>query len=46
MEPPHMPVSRKGDMITKLNGVTIATGAEMVGQIATYSPGDKITAHL
>src|ERR1700743_2101473 len=34
---------KKGDIITKLNGVTVATGAEMVGQIATYSPGDKIT---
>jgi Do/DeqQ family serine protease len=33
---------QKGDMITKLNGVTVTTGAEMVGQIATYSPGDKI----
>jgi serine protease Do len=34
---------QKGDMITKLNGITVATGAEMIGQIATYSPGDKIT---
>jgi len=34
---------KKGDIITKINGATIATGAEMVGQIATYSPGDKIT---
>jgi Do/DeqQ family serine protease len=34
---------KKGDLITKLNGVSVATGAEMVGQIATYSPGDKIT---
>jgi len=33
----------KGDIITKLNGTTINTGAEMVGQIATFSPGDKIT---
>jgi S1-C subfamily serine protease len=33
---------QKGDMITKLNGVTVTTGAEMVGQIATYSPGDKV----
>ncbi len=33
---------QKGDMIPKLNGVTVATGAEMVGQIATYSPGDKV----
>jgi S1-C subfamily serine protease len=34
---------KKGDLITKLNGISVATGAEMVGQIATYSPGDKIT---
>src|ERR1700744_5907759 len=34
---------KKGDVITKLNGVSVVTGAEMVGQIATYSPGDKIT---
>jgi serine protease Do len=33
----------KGDMITKLNGTPIYTGAELVGQVATYSPGDKIT---
>jgi serine protease Do len=33
----------KGDLITKLNGVAVFSGAEMVGQIATYSPGDKIT---
>ena len=34
---------KKGDVITKLNGTPIYTGAELVGQIATYSPGDKIT---
>lgn len=34
---------KKGDVITKLNGTQIYTGAELVGQIATYSPGDKIT---
>ncbi|MDR3714036.1 MAG: trypsin-like peptidase domain-containing protein [Puia sp.] len=33
---------KKGDVITKLNEVPITTGAEMVGQIATYRPGDKI----
>ena len=33
---------KKGDVITKLNGLPVATGAEMVGQIATFSPGDKI----
>ena len=34
---------KKGDIITKLNGTTVLSGAEMVGQIATFSPGDKIT---
>jgi len=34
---------QKGDMITKLNGVPILTGAEMIGQMATFSPGEKIT---
>src|ERR1700759_2806223 len=33
---------KKGDIITKINNVNVSTGAEMVGQIATYSPGDKI----
>ena len=34
---------KKGDIITKLNGQTVISGAEMVGLIATFSPGDKIT---
>ncbi|HEV2354085.1 MAG TPA: trypsin-like peptidase domain-containing protein, partial [Puia sp.] len=33
---------KKGDVITKLNGVSVTTGAELVGQIATFSPGDKV----
>lgn len=33
---------KQGDFITKLNGEDVMTGAEMVGKIATYSPGDKI----
>jgi len=33
---------KKGDVITKINGVPVVSGAEMVGQIATYRPGDKI----
>ena len=33
---------KKGDMIEKLNDITVSTGAEMVGQIATFRPGDKI----
>lgn len=31
-----------GDVITRINGEEILTGAEMVGKIATFSPGDKI----
>ncbi|HXB93955.1 MAG TPA: trypsin-like peptidase domain-containing protein [Puia sp.] len=33
---------KQGDIITKLNGEEVSTGAEMVGKIATFSPGDKI----
>jgi len=34
---------KKGDFITKINDVPVYTGADMVGQVATYRPGDKIT---
>jgi serine protease Do len=34
---------KKGDVITKLNGMPVTSGSEMVGQIATFRPGDKIT---
>lgn len=34
---------KKGDVITKINGVPVASGADLVGQIATFRPGDKIT---
>ena len=34
---------KKGDIITKLNNTQIITGAEMVGLIATYSPGEKVS---
>jgi serine protease Do len=34
---------RKGDLITKINGVPVMSGADLVGQIATYRPGDKIS---
>jgi serine protease Do len=34
---------KKGDFITKINGIQVNSGADMVGQIATYRPGDKIT---
>ena len=33
---------KKGDFITKINGVPVYSGADMVGQVATYRPGDKI----
>jgi Do/DeqQ family serine protease len=33
---------KQGDIITKLNGDEVLTGAELVGKIATFSPGDKI----
>ncbi|MFM7838755.1 MAG: PDZ domain-containing protein, partial [Chitinophagaceae bacterium] len=33
---------KKGDVITKINGTAVTSGPEMVGQIATYRPGDKV----
>lgn len=33
---------KKGDFITKINNIAVRSGAEMVGQIATYRPGDKV----
>jgi len=33
---------KEGDFITKINGSTVNSGAELVGQIAIYRPGDKI----
>ncbi|MBL7701322.1 MAG: trypsin-like peptidase domain-containing protein [Ferruginibacter sp.] len=33
---------RKGDMLTKVNGVAINNGAEMQGLISRQKPGDKI----
>jgi Do/DeqQ family serine protease len=33
----------KGDYITKVNGVKVTTGSEMVEQVAGFKPGDKIT---
>src|SRR5262249_40693407 len=33
---------KKGDIITKVNGIPVISGADMVGQIATYRPGEKI----
>lgn len=34
---------KEGDYITKLNGVKVVSGSEMVEQIAGYKPGDKIS---
>ena len=34
---------KKGDIVTKVNGVKVATGPEMVEQVTRYKPGDKIT---
>lgn len=34
---------KKGDIVTKINGVRVTTGPEMVEQVARYKPGDKIT---
>jgi S1-C subfamily serine protease len=33
---------KDGDFITKINGSPISSGADLVGQIAIYRPGDKI----
>jgi Do/DeqQ family serine protease len=33
----------KGDYITKVNGVKVSTGGEMVEQVAGFKPGDKIS---
>ncbi|MGI8950930.1 MAG: Do family serine endopeptidase [Chitinophagaceae bacterium] len=33
---------KKGDFVTKVNGVTIETGPELQEQVARYKPGDKI----
>jgi S1-C subfamily serine protease len=34
---------QKGDFITKINGIGVATGPELQEQIARYKPGDKIS---
>jgi serine protease Do len=33
---------KKGDVITKVNGFSVTNGPEMVGQIATLRPGDRV----
>ena len=34
---------QSGDYITKINGIKVTSGSEMVEQIAGFKPGDKIT---
>jgi len=34
---------KSGDYITKVNGVKVSTGSEMVEQVAGYKPGDKVS---
>lgn len=34
---------KKGDIITKIQGVTITSGPELQEQVARYKPGDKVT---
>jgi serine protease Do len=34
---------KKGDYITKINGVSIYSPADMVGMVATFRPGDKVS---
>ncbi|MEJ7611702.1 MAG: trypsin-like peptidase domain-containing protein [Ferruginibacter sp.] len=33
---------KQGDIITKINGVSVSTGAEMQEQVSRYKPGDKV----
>jgi serine protease Do len=33
---------KRGDFITKINGKSVATTAQLLGQIGTYRPGDKV----
>ena len=37
---------KKGDIITKLNGVTIKSSPELQEQIARYKPSDKISVQI
>ncbi|MBS1730188.1 MAG: trypsin-like peptidase domain-containing protein [Bacteroidetes bacterium] len=34
---------RKGDFVTKINGVAVHSGPELQEQVANFKPGDKIT---
>lgn len=33
---------RKGDFITKINGISVNTGLQMSAQLASFRPGDKV----
>lgn len=33
---------KKGDVITRVNGIQVTNGLEMSGQIASFKPGDKV----
>lgn len=33
---------KKGDVITRVNGVQVTSGLQMSGQIASFKPGDKV----
>lgn len=34
---------KKGDIVTKINGINVTTGPELQEQVTRYKPGDKIT---
>lgn len=34
---------KKGDIVTKINGVTVTSGPELQEQVTRYKPGDKIS---
>jgi Do/DeqQ family serine protease len=36
---------KKGDLITKINGVAVTSGAELQEQVARFKPGDRITVN-
>ena len=36
---------KKGDIVTKVNGVAVTSGPEMVEQVTRYKPGDKVTVN-
>ncbi len=36
---------KKGDILTKVNGIAVKSGPELQEQVARFKPGDKITVH-